>query len=342
MPFNCPVAPANPDLSLLLQTTIVLAGTELIRFYSKSKKYPADSFNPNTGKRIGVEEDGARFNPFPGAPLPNVPTMYAADSLPAAALESVFHNVDHSPSPSFPKMQLADWQYSRLKVMRKLLVLKLTNPHLRQLAVPGRATSIEEGELIHSPTSEYPNTRTWARFLHGSLPTLDGLAWRPRLAGTGWSYVLFGDRFVAGDLKAESTPTSVTQVWDTLRSSKLPSRPASESSDPNKTDESKLSSTSLFPLRRRHKDDKTLGSANDKLRFLWRRRNSVLVMRSGFDLGHIQWLNSLRPNCQDDVMFFIFPSINRKRSLMSYQSERWQVYQLGYRFDLEGRLRVCR
>jgi hypothetical protein len=27
-------------------------------------------------------------------------------------------------------------------------------------------------------------------------------------------------------------------------------------------------------------------------------------------------------------MFCIFPSINRKRSLMSYQSERWQDYQL--------------
>jgi len=93
--------------------------------------------------------------------------------------------------------------------MRNLLVLELTNPHLRQLAVPGRPTSIQEGELIHSPTSEYPNTRTWARFLHESLPTLDGLAWRPRLAGTGWSYVFFGDRFVAGDLKAEPTPTNV-------------------------------------------------------------------------------------------------------------------------------------
>jgi hypothetical protein len=35
----------------------------------------------------------------------------------------------------------------------------------------------------------------------------------------------------------------------------------------NKLDESELSPTSLFPLRRRHKDDKTLGSANGKQRF---------------------------------------------------------------------------
>jgi hypothetical protein len=44
----------------------------------------SNSFDANTGKRIGVEEDGARFNPFSGAPLPNVPTMYAADSLPGS------------------------------------------------------------------------------------------------------------------------------------------------------------------------------------------------------------------------------------------------------------------
>jgi hypothetical protein len=35
------------------------------------------------------------------------------------------------------------------------------------------------------------------------------MAWRPRLAGSGWSYVFFGDRFAAGDIKAEPTPTSV-------------------------------------------------------------------------------------------------------------------------------------
>jgi hypothetical protein len=88
---------------------------------AKTFRLPTDTFTAPKTSYTG-EEDGARFNPFPGAPSPNVPTMYAADSLPAAALESVFHNVDRSPSPSFPKMQLADWQYSRLKVIRKLLV----------------------------------------------------------------------------------------------------------------------------------------------------------------------------------------------------------------------------
>jgi hypothetical protein len=60
------------------------------------------------------------------------------------------------------------------------------------------------------------------------LFTLEGLAWRPRHAGTGWSYVFFGDRFVAGGLKAESTPTIVDSGPDTPRSTKSPSRPESD------------------------------------------------------------------------------------------------------------------
>lgn len=141
-----------------------------------------------------VAEDGARFNPFPGPGGDNVLTLYAADQKHTAALESVFHDVDHSPSPSFPKSRLVGWQCGKIQTGRNLVVLELTNPSLRQLPVRGRKASIREAELIHTPASEYPHTRTWARFLHQSIPSLDGLRWRPRLGGTGWAYVFFGDR----------------------------------------------------------------------------------------------------------------------------------------------------
>jgi hypothetical protein len=63
-------------------------GTKLFRFHKNI--FPPDSFNPNSGRRMDLPEDGARFNPFPGAPAPNVPTLYAASSLAAAALETFF------------------------------------------------------------------------------------------------------------------------------------------------------------------------------------------------------------------------------------------------------------
>lgn len=40
--------------------------------------------------------------------------------------------------------------------------------------------------------SPYLHTRTWARHLHDNLAAIDGLAWRPRLGGTGISYVFLG------------------------------------------------------------------------------------------------------------------------------------------------------
>lgn len=180
--------------------TEVIGGSVLFRFHKDTARYPANSFNPNADKRIDIVEHGSRFNPFPGAPCINVPTLYAADTFQSAALESVFHQVEHKPSAPFPAARLGEWCYSRLLTRRKLVVFNLINPTLRSLLVPERHSSILESELIHSLPDQYPNTRTWARYLHDSLLLLDGLAWRPRLGGTGAAYVFFGDR-CGGDLE---------------------------------------------------------------------------------------------------------------------------------------------
>jgi len=132
-----------------------------------------------------------------------------ADNLEAAALESVFHDVDHVPSPTYPVMRLKDWRYSRLVVRRDLVLFRLTNPQLRQLPVSGRRHSIKEQELVHTPSDQYPNTRTWARFLHDSVPQLQGLAWRPRLGGAGLPFVFFGDRCGTSAISAVGKPIPV-------------------------------------------------------------------------------------------------------------------------------------
>ncbi|HZB87878.1 MAG TPA: hypothetical protein VE291_04400, partial [Terracidiphilus sp.] len=90
-----------------------------------------------------------------GAPAANVPTLYAADNLTAAALESIFHDVKHIPSPTFPRIGLKDSSYSELVANDDLVVIELTNPQLRQLAIARRRTSLKEEELIHTPPSQY-------------------------------------------------------------------------------------------------------------------------------------------------------------------------------------------
>jgi hypothetical protein len=206
MPSKCPPAPPATSKKLDLQSFQLPIGTELHRFHGA--KFTVDTFNPNTGLQIQIPEKGARFNPFPGAPAANVGTLYAADNPEAAALESVFHNVDHTPTPQFPRIQLKEWLYGRLEVTRDLTLFRLTNPELRHLVVAGRDRSLEEGELIHTYAEEYPNTRSWARYLHDLKPDLDGLTWRPRLAGAGSAFVFFGDRCGSGAIKAKSPSTS--------------------------------------------------------------------------------------------------------------------------------------
>jgi hypothetical protein len=207
MSSNCPIAPAGMK-PLVVQTAELPRGRHLFRFHKTSATHSANTFNPNIGKRMEIPEQGARFNPFPGAPATNITTLYAADKLAAAALESVFHDVEHVPSPIYPRLRLAEWSYTRLKTKRALVLLELVNPRLRPVECPGRADSITEAELIHTPVSEYPNTRTWARYLHDSLPGIDGLAWRPRLGGVGTAFVFFGDR-CDGELEVDSSPVSV-------------------------------------------------------------------------------------------------------------------------------------
>jgi len=108
------------------------------------------------------------------------------------------------------RSQVETWEYFELQTLRDLRVVRLANPQLRQLKVPRRRESLREDEVIHSPASQYPATRTWAKLLHDHIPDLDGLAWRPRLAGNGEAYVFFGDRCGAGDFAIVATPTPLT------------------------------------------------------------------------------------------------------------------------------------
>jgi RES domain len=206
----CPAYPAGVA-TLSLTTGTVPAGTKFIRFHGEA--FGPASFNPNTtrrGRPVDMNEptDGARFNPFRGPSGTYVPTLYAGESEHSAALESIFHDVPHQADPEFPDSKLRDFVLSEVTNTRPLLIFHLIEPHLRQLPVPGRKESLHESELIQSSPDNYPMTRGWAQFLHASLPTLDGLSWRPRLGGEDTAYVFFGDRVAASELK-ELPPASV-------------------------------------------------------------------------------------------------------------------------------------
>lgn len=208
MPSNCPKAPDSGPAPAI-QTHKLSSGAILTRFHSDA--FPANSFNPNIGKDWTIPDHGARFSPFPDDHGKNVPSLYAADDFSAAALESVFHAVEHVPSPRYPASQLESWFYSEMELKKDVLLFELTNPNLRQLSIPGRSTSLEEGEVVHAQADQYPNTRTWARYLHAQIPTLQGLAWRPRLGGQGTAFIFFGDRCNSTDFEIRVGPLSAAK-----------------------------------------------------------------------------------------------------------------------------------
>jgi hypothetical protein len=107
MPFDCPKAPfvGSP---LALKTTVLPAGKTLVRFHGITN--PANSFNPNTGADWLKPLDGARFNPFPDLNSTNVPTVYAADSFTAAALDASYATDAFKVAEEIPVKQLSGFE----------------------------------------------------------------------------------------------------------------------------------------------------------------------------------------------------------------------------------------
>src|SRR5947209_18101013 len=106
---TCPSAPGSPS-GALPQTILIPGGTTLTRFRGiavpPATVYPPNSFNPNMGKDWTIASDGARVNPFPDTAGDNVPTIYAATTYEAAALESVFHQVPHNQTQQLTPSQV--------------------------------------------------------------------------------------------------------------------------------------------------------------------------------------------------------------------------------------------
>jgi hypothetical protein len=152
MTRTCPTAPPKAGV-IRVGLEIVPIGASLFRFHSISRA--GFRFNPNIAAdglptRMEMAEDGARFNPFPGRPSTNVPTLYVGSTMHAAARESVFHDVPHEPDPTYSSGQLRDYAMTSATLNRAIKVLLLVNNQLKQVPVPGRPTSLLEDEIIHT------------------------------------------------------------------------------------------------------------------------------------------------------------------------------------------------
>lgn len=170
----------QPSINLKVRKIDLAKGTSLFRVHSK--KYKADQYNPST---VG----NARFSPIMDSSGAVIPTIYAAESIAAALMETVFHDVSHA-------LQLKTVD-SSLKIDPNAHCELLTSRDMK-LAVlygaPMRGLGITEGELIHSTAADYEETRKWAMAIHAQHPDVQGLVWVSRQCSPQKAYIFFGDR----------------------------------------------------------------------------------------------------------------------------------------------------
>lgn len=130
------------------------------------------------------------------------PTLYAGTTLDCALMETVFHDV---PFVAGPKMwskatHIYGKVWSQLTLSRDLALIDLS-------AVPLRKLGISRKDLIECDSSQYPETRAWARALHDQYPDAEGLTWTSRQADPARALVLFKDHLKDTVLIPSSLPT---------------------------------------------------------------------------------------------------------------------------------------
>ncbi|MEO3714113.1 RES family NAD+ phosphorylase [Roseateles flavus] len=151
-------------------------------------QYRADQFNPGL-------KGNARFSPIHDAKGDHIPTLYAAVTFDAAAMESVFHDVSHAPGfKHYDKRKLEGQMHSELQVERELNLADLSSVPLRKLGV-------QRKQLIDTEKDQYPATQRWAEAIHAQHPDIQGLSWISRQDDSARAVMLFGDRIPQGALQ---------------------------------------------------------------------------------------------------------------------------------------------
>ena len=191
---SSPQATPAPPATLHVTPWALAATKTLHRIHQDS--YKAAEFNP------GIKGN-ARFSPIRNAKGDPIPTIYAAVTFDAAAMESVFHDVPHAPGfKQFDKRKLEGQVHSTVTVARDLKLADLGSVALRKLGVPRK-------QLIDTEKDQYPATRRWAEAIHAQHPDIQGLSWISRQDDGARAVMLFGDRIPIGTLRALAPSTSL-------------------------------------------------------------------------------------------------------------------------------------
>ncbi|MDN5793259.1 MAG: RES family NAD+ phosphorylase [Brevibacterium aurantiacum] len=166
-PAKCPVAVdelCDAVAAGALPLTVLKADSEWFRVFNTVDGYAT----PNPGK------GNSRFSPFNEAGTQaRVPSMYLADTLEAALLETSFHDVPILPPREVNVSTLLGMAHAQVKLPTDLSVVDLRDRSLKAMGI-GRAG------LASSPREHYPCTRRVAKRIHTSGQNIAGILWHSR------------------------------------------------------------------------------------------------------------------------------------------------------------------
>lgn len=186
---------ASEPLNITLET--LEAGTALHRVHKE--EYAADQFNP------GVRGN-ARFSPIKDEKGDAVPTMYAGETVDCALMETIFHDVPHTPGlKTLGKRKLNGQVHSILTVQKDICVASLTS-------IPLRRMGIRKSDLIETEKDRYPETREVAESIRNQHPDVQGLVWVSKQDDKALAYVLFGDRISKGVITQSSSGADLLEA----------------------------------------------------------------------------------------------------------------------------------
>lgn len=168
-PPHCPVTVTTLTAAagaLKLPVTAVKRSSEWFRVFSAVDGYAT----PNPGK------GNSRFSPFDAAATgARVPSLYLAESLEAAVLETSFHDIPITPPREINVSALRGMAHARVRLPTDLPIADLRDASLNSL-------KIDRSALASSPSEHYPCTRTVAKSIHSKMPDVAGIIWHSRQA----------------------------------------------------------------------------------------------------------------------------------------------------------------
>ena len=169
------------------------------------EKYGSAEFNPAS---IG----NARFSPIRNIDSDIIPTIYGGSAFECTAMETVFHDIPHALGlKTLQKSKISELASSEIFSDRDLQLIDLRSIALRKFGLQRR-------DIIDTPVSEYPYTRSWAEAFHAQCKDAQGLYWQSKQADHAQAVVLFGDRVTPGSLKPLKNAVSIlsTPTYSTI------------------------------------------------------------------------------------------------------------------------------